>query len=32
MRVWPWPDAADHFMARAHRWLPGFSKSARTAA
>ncbi|MFN8995058.1 MAG: hypothetical protein ACK5X3_15535 [Pseudomonadota bacterium] len=27
MRVWPWPEAADEFMARAKRWLPCFAKS-----
>jgi 5'-deoxynucleotidase YfbR-like HD superfamily hydrolase len=31
LRVWPWPDAADEFMARAQRWLPCFTKNRRAA-
>lgn len=30
LRVWPWPEAADEFMARAQRWLPCFAKSSPT--
>ena len=32
LRVMPWPDAADAFMARAQRWLPCFSRPSRRSA